>query len=343
MDGEPAVQLESSVTDEWRAGWKDSILDNGEKLCFVWTPQSVGRHTMTVTIPDEFVTLDRINIYTDRRKANNLGLPSILENGGYDMVYPKDELEISLPELQRQTAGFYRIRQEELTLPELVYAGKDFWKVDRLYAHNEAYPQTGRGRARNYAGPDGIGKDVRKEIMVESLTEKGGRLGIEAECVLAENGAAWRTPDREGTAGWEHLQSETAGRTGLAMQAEPAGKIYEDLRDAPGLNYRLQIQNEGRYHVWILMYIPGDRSDSLALAVDGDIRPREEQYSGGGQFTYGTSHIYYWNLITDIRLSAGEHTFTILPVKTGFRVDRIYLTMGEELPPGDREWDEAVG
>jgi len=46
---------------------------------------------------------------------------------------------------------------------------------------------------------------------------------------------------------------------------------------------------------------------------------------------------------TDIRLSAGEHTFTILPVKTGFRVDRIYLTMGEELPPGDREWDEAVG
>ena len=69
MDGEPAVQLESSVTDEWRAGWKDSILDNGEKLCFVWTPQSVGRHTMTVTIPDEFVTLDRINIYTDRRKA----------------------------------------------------------------------------------------------------------------------------------------------------------------------------------------------------------------------------------------------------------------------------------
>ncbi len=339
MDGEPAVQLESSVTDEWRAGWKDSILDNGEKLCFVWNPQSGGRHTMTVTIPDEFVTLDRINIYTAPRKSNNLGLPSILENGGYDMVYPKDEPEINLPELQRQTAGFYRIRQEELPLPELVYAGKDFWKIDRLYAHNEAYPQTGRGKARDYERADGMGKDVRKVIAVESLTEKEGRLGIEAECVLAENETAWRTSDRGRISGWEHLQSETAGRTGLAMQAEPAGMLYEDPRDAPGLNYRLQIQNEGRYHVWLLMYVPGDRSDSLALAVDGDVRPREEQYSGGGQFTYGTSHIYYWNLIADIRLTAGEHTFTILPVKTGFRVDRIYLTMGDELPPGDREWD----
>ena len=41
-------------------------------------------------------------------------------------------------------------------------------------------------------------------------------------------------------------------------------------------------------------------------------------------------------------ISAGEHVLGILPVKTGFRVDRIYLTVGEELPPGDAEWDEVL-
>ena len=126
------------------------------------------------------------------------------------------------------------------------------------------------------------------------------------------------------------------------MQSEPAGKFYEDPWDAPGLNYKIQIQHTGSYHVWMLMYIPDERSDSLILALDGSVQPQEEQFSGGGQFTYGTSHIYYWNLISDIRLAAGEHIFSILPVKTGFRVDRIYLTMGDELPPGDAEWDEGL-
>ena len=342
MDGKPVVLLESSITDEWRDGWKDSILDNGEKLRFVWNAQSGGRHTMKVVIPDEFVTLDRISIYTSSRKPNNLGLPCILENGGYDMVYPKDELEISIPALQRQTAEFYHIRQEELPLPELVYAGKDFWKIDRLYAHNEAYPQTQRGKARNYGKTDRAEKDILKQILVDSLIEEKGRLFIEAEYVLAETAAAWRSPDKKGISRWGHLQSETAGRTGLAMHSEPAGKFYEDPWDAPGLHYKIQIQHTGSYHVWMLMYIPDERSDSLILALDGSVQSQEEQFSGGGQFTYGTSHIYYWNLISDIRLAAGEHIFSILPVKTGFRVDRIYLTMGDELPPGDAEWDEGL-
>lgn len=94
--------------------------------------------------------------------------------------------------------------------------------------------------------------------------------------------------------------------------------------------------------MWMLMYVPDERSDSLVLAVDGDIQPQKAQYAPGGQFTYGTSHIYYWNRISDIRLAAGEHVLGILPVKTGFRVDRIYLTVGEELPPGDAEWDEVL-
>ena len=80
----------------------------------------------------------------------------------------------------------------------------------------------------------------------------------------------------------------------------------------------------------------------LALALDGNIQPVEKQFSHGGQFTYGTSHIYYWNLLSDIELTKEEHVLSIIPIKTGFRVDRIYLTRGDELPPDDGGWDEVT-
>ena len=94
--------------------------------------------------------------------------------------------------------------------------------------------------------------------------------------------------------------------------------------------------------MWLLLYIPDDRSDLFVLSVDNVIQPLQEQFSKGGQFTYGTSHIYYWNLISDIQLTSQEHVFSIFPIKSGFRVDRIYLTMGEELPSNDYEWDKII-
>ena len=342
IDEDLPVMLESAITDEWRGGWKDSILNNGEKLSFVWHSKRKGRHKLTISMSDEFVTIDRINIYTLPRKKNNLGLPCVLENSGYDVEHLQDVLKIDMDEFQQEVECLYQIAYKELPVPNQVYAGADFWKIDRLYAHNEEYKQKERGKKRNYYLGGRTEKNVLKEISKVDLQERQGRLKIEAECVLAESDAAWRNYGKDDMRKWEHLQSETAGRTGLAMQLEPAGIIYEKPENAPGLNYRIKIQHQGIYHVWLLMYVADARSDLLVLAVDGIIQPLQEQFSKGGQFTYGTSHIYYWNLISDIQLTAQEHVFSILPVKSGFRVDRIYLTMGEELPPNDYEWDGII-
>lgn len=342
IDENTPVILESAIIDEWKKGWKESILNNGEKLSFIWHNKEKGIHTLIISIPDEFVTIDRINIYTMPRKKNNLGLLCTLKKDGYDMVYPKDMPEIDIDKIQQETECFYQITCNEIPLPNQVYAGKNFWKIDRLYAHNEEYPQKRRGKKRNYSFDEQTEKNVIKEITKTDLRESQGRLCIEAEYVLAESNVAWRTFSKDGKQRWEHLQSETAGRTGLAMQLEQAGVIYEKPEDAPGLNYRITIQHEGVYHVWLLLYIPDDRSDLFVLAVDGIVQPLQEQFSKGGQFTYGTSHIYYWNLISDIQLTSQEHVFSIFPIKSGFRVDRIYLTMGEELPPNDYEWDKII-
>lgn len=330
--------IESLATDEWKKGWKESILNNGEKLSCVWRGQMKGRHTLTITIPDEFVTIDKITIYTAPRKKNNLGIPNVGENG----EYPEDWLEINWACLKSQTEELYGIGQKELPLPKQVYAGKDFWKIDRLYALNEEYEQNKRGAERNYYDINKGGKNVLNKIANMDFYEKNGRLGIEAECALAQTKKAWITTASSGICSWEHLQAETAGGTGLAMQTEPAGISFDNPYDAPWLNYKISIKEKGNYHVWILMYVPDSSSDMLALALDGNIQPVEKQFSHGGQFTYGTSHIYYWNLLSDIELTKEEHILSIIPIKTGFRVDRIYLTRGDELPPDDGGWDEVT-
>lgn len=338
LDDMPSKLIESSATDEWRKGWKESILNNGEKLVCVWRGQRKGRHTLTITIPDEFVTVEKITIYTSKRKKNNLGIPNVSENG----EYPEDLLHIDWELLKSQTEEIYRIGQKELPLPKQVYAGWNFWKTDRLYAHNEEYEQHNRGAKRNYYKVNDSGKNVLQKIAKMEFYEKNGRIGIEAECVLAQTERAWISMASSGGCTWEHLQSETAGGTGLAMQTEPAGICYDNPYDAPWLNYKISIQKTGNYHVWILMYVADSSSDKLALALDGNVQPVEKQFSHGGQFTYGTSHIYYWNLLSDIELTKKEHVLSIIPLKTGFRVDRIFLTKGEELPPDDGSWDEVI-
>lgn len=47
------------------------------------------------------------------------------------------------------------------------------------------------------------------------------------------------------------------------------------------------MQEQGNYHVWLLMYVADARSDLLVLALDGDVQPLEEQYSHGGNLLMG--------------------------------------------------------
>lgn len=88
LDSCPSVLLESKITDEWRGEWKDSILNNGEKLYCTWRGQKKGMHTLTITMLDEFVTIDRITIYTEAKKANNLGIPCRIEQRICPEDYP---------------------------------------------------------------------------------------------------------------------------------------------------------------------------------------------------------------------------------------------------------------
>ena len=59
------------------------------------------------------------------------------------------------------------------------------------------------------------------------------------------------------------------------------------------------------------------------------------QYGGGAFFTYSSQFLWVWTLLSEMEIPAGEHVFSVAAVRSGLRIDRIYLTKGRELPPDD--------
>jgi hypothetical protein len=216
--------------------------------------------------------------------------------------------------------------------------------MDLIFNKIVEFPQTALGERRyaNISGSDGT-KDMIREFGSGIFVEQAGVLAVEAEYALENSVNAYLTPGTDGSdLSWSHLQAETNGRTGLAMHVAPPGILWNNPEQAPAMNYRLSISTPGVYRVWMLIRHYNDQSDSCYLALDGEVRPLSEQLGQGTLHTYNTAYVYYWCLISDLELTAGEHVFSVLARKSQLRVDRIYLTLGEELPPADAEWKDSA-
>ena len=122
------------------------------------------------------------------------------------------------------------------------------------------------------------------------------------------------------------------------MHVQPSGVLWQDLQTAPGMHYAIDAAEGGTYHVWMLVKFADRSDDSCVVALDGVIQPVEAQFSSGDLCTYGTRQVWLWAAISDLEIPAGPHVFSVLARRSGLRIDRIYLTTGDELPPIDSAW-----
>ena len=76
-------------------------------------------------------------------------------------------------------------------------------------------------------------------------------------------------------------------------------------------------------------------NDAITVGIDKIMQPRGEQYGRGGFFTYSSQFQWVRLLLSELEIPKGEHVFALAAVKSGLRIDRIYLTKGTELPPDD--------
>lgn len=330
VDGCEPFIMESDTNDEWRGNWHDSVMNNGEKLYANLPYLSPGRHTIHVYMVDNYVTLDKLVIYTQKRPDTYYGAVSA--------HFRADEPRVYWEELDQIRDELYGENDMDL-LPDMVYADQEFWRHNRLYMKNDIVrqPYMSKGRYDSYYKA-GTTEDVRFLFGKGVFAEKDGRIAIEAEYALADDANAYRTPDATGQIYWRHVHALTDGGRGLAMQVSGKPYTWEKANDAPGMHFRIHVSEGGEYKVWLLILYENHMSDSCYFAVDGHVLPQNMQYHNGQLCHFATLHMYFWCLTGKIHFSPGEHIFSLYACDTGLQIDRIYLSRGEERPPLDQDW-----
>lgn len=340
VDDQPATTLVFPTTDEHRGTWERAVMDNVERVQLRLPELRPGAHVLRIEAVDDGVALGKLVIHTANPEPTNLGPRTSFHTDRFWGDEPDpDPGDLDLTTLDAVARDLYRVDPAAVPLPPTVYADREYWLgPDPLARRARVVPQPGRGALRYPVRDDGT-KDVLAEFGTGRLVAAGGRLAIEAEYALAGTSDGWITPEAGAApANWTHTQAETDGGSGLAVHVDAPGRHWDEPAPAPALHYAIEVTDPGRYHTWLLVKTDHTQDDACWLAVDGVAQPAEEQLGGGGLFGWDTSQLWHWTLVAGLELSAGEHVFSIHAAKAGLRVDRIYLTLGEELPPDDAAW-----
>lgn len=338
VDEQPPITLSFPTTDEHRGTWEQAVLDNVERLQITLPHLDPGAHLLRVSAVDDGVALSKLILHTAHPEVTNLGPRLSFHTSRPRTLTPDpDPGEVDLAALDSVARDLYRVDPAAVELPPTLYAGREYWQgePDPLARRVLRVPQHGRGRRRYAARADGT-TDVVAEFGTGRLSEVNGRLAIEAEYALAGDRYGWTTPAADLPAlGWTHTQAETDGGSGLAMHVDAPGRHWDDPATAPALHYAIEVTHPGRYHAWLLIKCDHQNDDACWLAVDGQVT------DCAALFGWDTTQLWHWTTVTDLELSAGAHTLSIHAAKAGLRIDRIYLTLGDELPPDDAAWQAS--
>ncbi|MFC5469127.1 glycosyl hydrolase 115 family protein [Cohnella suwonensis] len=341
-DNEP-VMMESDIRDEWLGQWQECVVDNGEKMTVELPCLSAGAHCLKLYMVDHYVTITKLVLYTSPRRLSNIGPMTSWHNHRPVAEHGTESPDVDWHELEQLCNELYRTNEDEVPPPSVLFATSDSSKMyDPIFLEERPQMALGEKRYANLCNSRGE-KDVLREFGSGVFIESGGIVAIEAEYALENSSNAYLTPSNDGSnKSWSHLQAETNGRTGFAMHVAEPGILWENPENAPGMHYRMNIRTPGEYHVWLLVRHYNSKSDSCYLSVDGVATPLSKLLGKGDLNTYNTAQAYYWCLISDMELTTGEHVFSILARKSQLRVDRIYLTVGNELPPMDAQWQDSA-
>lgn len=258
---------------------------------------------------------------------------------------------------------------KEAPLPDVIYADREFWKKERLYLKNSVCEQKKLGYEK-YALKNGK-KDVFSVFGKGVFQECNGIIAFGSEYVLEQSEYAYLTAGKitmegiteektaleritpEGAAlkvsgsernehiFWEHTQSETDGRTGIAMYIAKPELFWKDRRKAPAMHYKINCSG-GTYLLWLLIKYDDEPAACCTIAIDDKEILQEEMFGNGHLFNYGTQQNWVWMSITEMTLTKGEHLFSIYARASQLRIDRIYITKTDELPPVDEFWKESL-
>ena len=346
IDDQAPIILESDTNDEWRGNWQQAVFDNGEKLTLQLPQLASGSHSIKLYMIDHYVTISKLVLYKHPMKISNLGPVTSWHTERGLASYGNQSADVQWEQIEQLCNQFYLTNVQQLELPPVSYTPREFYEHrDHLFFDKcLQVPQQTLGKPRYAELLDANGeKDWISAFGTGAFIEKDGVVAIEAEYALENSQHAFLTAAKnDNEILWTHLQSDTNGKTGLAMHVAAPNLLWDNPAEAPAMHYGMHIQAAGTYRVWLLLRHYNKHSDSCYVALDGKVQPLEEQFGGGRLYTYNTSYIYYWCLFSELEISSGDHILSIIARKSQLRIDRIYLTRGDELPPIDAKWQDAI-
>lgn len=258
---------------------------------------------------------------------------------------------------------------KEAPLPDVIYADREFWKKERLYLKNFVCEQKKLGykkynvknRKKNIFSVFGKGVFQECEGVIafgsEYVLEQSEYAYVTAGKITLEKTIAERIELGEITTQravsekedskrneqifWEHTQSETDGRTGIAMYIAKPGLFWKERKEAPAMHYKINCSG-GTYLLWLLIKYDDEPAACCTIAIDNKEILQEEMFGHGYLFNYGTQQNWVWMSITELILTKGEHLFSIYARASQFRIDRIYIAKTDTLPPADEFWKEST-
>lgn len=312
VDGGPAQVLESDSNDEHKGTWRENVRNNVDRLYLLLPWLEAGNHQISFRPMDQYFAFSRFVIYTADRRENNLAgfvgeqaLPADFDPEAFARdFYGEIDLMPRVVEYARRN----------LEYDDLVAAGRS--------CQAERYAQTVTP-AWYFAQGE------------RAFAERDGGILIDAAAALAGTEFAWAAGGRKPL--WQHCASESFGRSGLAMYVRQRGVFWQDCREAPSLNYRLQCEG-GAYTLWLLCCFGLKEESLFGVGLDREVLPPEKLYGQGCLWRYEAEQIYRWVPLAELTLSAGGHLLSLYTMAAGLRFDRICLLKGEELPPMDLEW-----
>lgn len=354
VDDHPPVVLESPTTDEHRGVWERAVVENVERLRLRLPHLEAGEHLLRVLAVDEWFAFDRIVVHTTPPGGTApgwsacRGWPAAMApptSQRADVPTPwtldPDPGESHLEPVEGVRSELYRAGQEPMPPAPVVYVPRDYWDGPNTFRRNESVPER-LGPPRALPEPDGR-VDRLAHLPRGPVVERDGAIAVEAARALLGTGDGWLTPSLdEDPVSWRHAHAETDGGTGLAMHVDAAGsgqrRQWPADHTAPGLHVRIEVVTGGRYRVWALVRFTGYDDDALALALDGVVQPPGEQFCGGSLYSFGTQQVWVWAELSELDVTPGVHTLSVLAVEAGLRVARLFLTLGDERPPLDARW-----
>lgn len=306
--------LESMTNDEHMGNWKYNVQNNIDRIYMDLPLLESGKHIITFHVVDKYVAFSRFVIYTQNVEQYRQNLAYEAQNQNL----PKEW------DLEGFVRGFYGKESGELSPRPVIYHPVHFIGDTLSLEDTSIYPET-------YGGT--VTSDYYLKQGEKCFEESNGCISIELASALANTSYAKMTDD----GCWSYCQSPSHGESGLALYIPERtwlndGATHYSLDEAPKLSYKIRT-NDGEYYLWLRSFSWGNDELDLAIYIDDVLYAKKDMCGGKSIWCYSSENIWKWVPLLKTDLTQGEHTIEICALSSKLRLEQIYLTSGEELPP----------